>query len=185
MTAGIGSPRTFFISALLGIPLGSSAGSCSSPARFWTRLACQGTEQIRRGLPPLERCRDRLRIHALAGAYIRRVRLSDALISHSQPVSFERHIPARRVLNADDKPFRRASQGSEGSSQPLTPRAPPAAAPVRTGSERGYAGSQIANAPPIHDDAARRAARMHDLAGDKRFVAALAPAACPARPARP
>ena len=34
----------------------------------------------------------------------------------------KRTFPICRLLNADDMPFRRASQGSEGSSQPLTPR---------------------------------------------------------------
>jgi hypothetical protein len=33
----------------------------------------------------------------------------------------------------------------------------------------------IANAPPIHDEAQVRAARRHDQAADRRFVAALAP----------
>ena len=35
---------------------------------------------------------------------------------------------------------------------------------VRTGPERGHAGSEIANAPPILEDAVMRAARMHDRA---------------------
>ena len=57
--------------------------------------------------------------------------------------------------------------------------APPAAPPVRPGLERGYVGSMIANAPPIFDDAMMRAARIHDQAGDERFIAALAPALSP------
>ena len=57
--------------------------------------------------------------------------------------------------------------------------AAPPAAPVRIGPERDYAGSLIANAPPIHEDRDDARARMHDRAGDDRFVAALAPALSP------
>ena len=57
--------------------------------------------------------------------------------------------------------------------------AAPPAAPVRVGPERDYAGSKIANAPPIFEDRDLMRARMHDRAGDDRFVAALAPALSP------
>ncbi len=50
----------------------------------------------------------------------------------------------------------------------------PPAAPVRVRLERGHTGSRIADAPPIHADHQMRAARLHDRAGDDRFVAALA-----------
>ena len=43
--------------------------------------------------------------------------------------------------------------------------------------------SQIATAPPINDEHRMRAARVHDRAGDDRFVAALAPALSPRGPA--
>ena len=56
--------------------------------------------------------------------------------------------------------------------------APPVAR-GRTGPARGYSGSQIANAPPIHEDATMREARRHDRAADRRFVEALAPALSP------
>ena len=54
--------------------------------------------------------------------------------------------------------------------------AAPPAAPVRVGPERDYAGSRIANAPPIFEGRDLMRARIHDRAGDDRFVAALAPA---------
>lgn len=47
-------------------------------------------------------------------------RQTQSVVHHVNLLS--RHFPICRLPNADDMPFRRASQGSEGSSQPLTPR---------------------------------------------------------------
>ena len=60
----------------------------------------------------------------------------------------------------------------------------PPAAPVRVRMERGFINSAISNATPISDDAAMRAARLHDRTGDERFVAALAPSLSPEARAR-
>ena len=58
------------------------------------------------------------------------------------------------------------------------------AAPVRVGPERDYAGSRIANAPPIFEGRDLMRARMRDRAGDDRFVGSMLSVLSPEAKAR-